>query len=315
MIIGNTKHQKYRDFARIQTDMPIFTKGWYLDAVYGDEWEVITVERNNEIVASLPYITKKKGFFTYIYQHFFTQTLGPFIRPDFRTTNQEMKLMKELISQLPDVAAFEQNFHYSISNWLPFKWEGFDQTTMYTYVIEDITDLDKVWSGFSSNYRNKIKKAEKLVEVVTNRSLEDFYETAKMSFERQGIDVIYDYDFLHQFDSRLYMESRNKIFFAQDKEGQIHSVLYLTLGDESAYLHLAGENPDLRNSGAGILLIWEAIKYASKEEGLKKFDFQGSMIPTVEKVRRECGATQKAYSRVWKYNSKTFKFLKKIKGS
>ncbi len=309
------RYKKYRDFCREQKDMPIFSKDWFLDAVYLDTWDVVTVERNDEIVASLPFVLKKKGFFKYINQHFFTQTMGPFIRPDFRRLGQEMKLMKELISKLPKHHGFDQNFHYQVQNWLPFKWEGFQQTTSYTYVLEDISNLDTIWDGFSSSYRNKIRKAETIVEIVTDKSLNDFYDVAKLSFKRQGIKMIYPFELLEQFDNRLYMIARNKIFFAVDKKnGKIHSVLYLTLGDESAHLHLAGENPELRNSGAGIYLIWEAIKYSSQHEKLKSFDFQGSVIPQVEKVRRDCGAIQKPYSRVWKYNSRLFKMMKKIKG-
>ena len=294
--------------------MPIYSKDWYLDAVYGEDWDVVTVERNNNIVASFPFVLKKKAFFKIINQHFFTQTMGPYIHPDFRNIGMEMKLMKELIDQLPAFDSFDQNFHYQISNWLPFKWEGFQQTTMYTYTIDDITDLDKVWNGFSSNFRNRIKKAQEIVEVVTDRTLEEFYEVSKMTFERQKMKMIYDFEFLQRFDSRLYMESRNKIFFAQDKEGRIHSALYVTLGDEYAHFHLAGENPELRNSGAGMYLVWEAIKYSSEQEKLNGFDFQGSVIPSIEKIRRKSGAIQKPYSRIWKYNSKMFKFLKKLKG-
>lgn len=308
------KISKYRTFSRSQLDMPIFSKDWFLDAVYADEWDVITVERNGEIVASMPYLLKKRAFFKYIAQHFFTQTMGPYIIPEFRYINMEMKLMKELIDQLPLFDGFEQNFHHGITNWLPFKWEGFQQTTQYTYVIEDITDTDKVWNGFESNFRNRIRKAENLVEVVTDRSLEDFYNTAKMTFARQNIKMPYDFSFLERFDSRLYMESRNKVFFAQDKKsGEIHSVLYLTLGDQYAHFHQAGENPELRNSGAGMLLVWEAIKYASQQEKLQGFDFQGSTIPSIEKIRRKSGAIQKPYFQVWKHNSNMYKLLKKIK--
>ncbi len=292
--------------------MPIYSKDFYLDAVYCNDWQVVTVERNEEIVASLPFYLKKKGPFEYIAQHFFTQTMGPYIRPDFRNQKQEIKLFKELIEALPEFDGFDQCFHYSVSNWMPFYWEGFKQTTKYTYVIDDITDLDAVWQGFSSSYRNKVKKAEQIVELVDNISLEEFYAVAKMTFERQGEKMIYDFDFLQQFDSRLYMECRSKILAAKDKESRIHSVLYLTLGDETAHLHLAGENPDLRNSGAGIFLIWEAIKFA-KEEGLTKFDFQGSMIPGVERVRRDCGAIQKPYFQIWKHPSFLFRMFKKIR--
>lgn len=308
------RHSKYRNFSRSQLDMPIFSKDWYLDAVYEDQWDVIVVERDGKIAASMPYLLKKKAFFKYIAQHFFTQTMGPYIAPEFRNINMEMKLMKELIAQLPPFDGFEQNFHHQITNWLPFKWEGFQQTTQYTYIIEDITDVDKVWDGFSSNYRNKIRKAESQLEVVTDRSLEECYDTIKKTFDRQEIKMPYSLDFLGRFDSRLYMECRNKIFFAQDKEGQIHAVLYLTLGDEFAYLHQAGSNPELRNSGADTYLIWEAIKYASQEEKLKGFDFQGSVLPNVEEMRRKSGAIQKPYFRVWKHNSGMYKILKKMKG-
>jgi hypothetical protein len=60
-------------------------------------------------------------------------------------------------------------------------------------------------------------------------------------------------------------------------------------------LHLVGEDPALRKSGAGIRLIWEAIKFTSQELGLDRLDFEGSMIEGVEQVRRDCGARQKAY--------------------
>lgn len=315
MITGTTKHKKYRDFTRSQMDMPIFSKDWFLDAVYDEAWDVVTVERNNEIVASLPFVLKKKGFFKIINHHFFTQTMGPFIRPDYRNPKQELKLMKELINALPECAGFDQHFHYSITNWLPFKWEGYQETTSYTYVLEDITDTQKIWDGFISDYKNKIEKAKTVVEIVDDRSLEDFYNTAKLTFDRQGKKMIYDLDFLERFDSRLYMESRNKIFFAQDrKTGEIHAVLYMTLGDEAAHMHLAGANPELRNSNAGIYLVWHAIQYASEKEKLKKFDFQGSVIPQIERVHRNCGAIQKPFFRVWKHHSRMFRMLKGIKG-
>ncbi|MGB1217530.1 MAG: GNAT family N-acetyltransferase [Saprospiraceae bacterium] len=311
LIQADTKHTKYRDFARSQVDMPVYSKDWYLDAVHGDEWEVITVERNGKIVASLPYVSKKKYIFEYIYQHPFLQTMGPFIRPDFRNLNQEMKLMKELIQQLPKMDGFEQYFHYSIQSWTPFYWAGYSQTTRYTYVLDDISHLDTVWQNFSSKYRNKIRKAKANIEIIHDRTLEDFHKASMLTFQRQNLKHPYSFEFLQQFDNRLEQEKRKKIFFAQDKNGQIHSVLYLTFSDDTAHLHLAGENPELRNSGAGIYLIWEAIRYASKERKLQKFDFQGSMLQSVERVRRDCGAEPKPYHRVWKYDSRFLRWWKK----
>ncbi|MGI6455404.1 MAG: hypothetical protein ACOX5R_07230 [bacterium] len=86
-----------------------------------------------------------------------------------------------------------------------------------------------------------------------------------------------------------------KIFYAMDSENRIHSSLFLIWDSESSYVHMIGEDPQLRNSGAGILLIWKAIEYTSKVLNLHKFDFEGSMIESVEQVRRDFGATQVPY--------------------
>ena len=98
-----------------------------------------------------------------------------------------------------------------------------------------------------------------------------------------------------------------------DNTGNIHSALYLTWDKMSSYVHLVGEDPKFRNSGAGILLIKEAIKYTQQELGLDKFDFEGSMIKNVEKVRRGCGGRQKAYLSISKTNSKLLKCYQTFK--
>lgn len=70
-----------------------------------------------------------------------------------------------------------------------------------------------------------------------------------------------------------------------------------------------------RNNGAGILLIWEAIRFTKENLGLDTFDFEGSMLPNVEAIRRQFGAVQVPYFTVWKYNSSLLKLLQKIKRS
>ena len=52
------------------------------------------------------------------------------------------------------------------------------------------------------------------------------------------------------------------MFFAVDEFEKIHSVVYLIWDNKTAYFHLAGDDPALRNSGASILLTWETIRYA-----------------------------------------------------
>lgn len=69
--------------------------------------------------------------------------------------SEEKQLMTELTEQLPRFDLFRQNFHYSITNWLPFYCKGFQQTTRYTYRLSDLSDLDAVWAGFRENSGEK----------------------------------------------------------------------------------------------------------------------------------------------------------------
>jgi hypothetical protein len=96
-------------------------------------------------------------------------------------------------------------------------------------------------------------------------------------------------------DKALSKRKAREIFFAVDSQGREHSALYLMWDNQSAYVHMVGEDYNLRSSGAGILLVWEAIKFTRETLGLNKFDFEGSMIEPIEEVRRSFGARQVPY--------------------
>ena len=71
--------------------------------------------------------------------------------------------------------------------------------------------------------------------------------------------------------------------------------------DYTAYYLIGGADPELRNSGASSLLLWEAIQFAAQVS--RTFDFEGSMLKPVERFFRAFGAIQQPYMQVKKYNS------------
>ena len=102
-------------------------------------------------------------------------------------------------------------------------------------------------------------------------------------------------------DTALKEKKAREIFFASDSDKQIHAVLYLIWDKETAYYHIAGDDSNLRKSGASILLIYHAIKYASEILKLNRFDFEGSMLPGIEPVRRNFGAKQTPYFTIQRF--------------
>ncbi len=310
-----TNKERYRAFCEQEKGLPIFSQAWHLDVVTEDgEWDVALVIKSGNVVASYPYFLKQNGPFKYITQPLYSKLMGPYITTEFNTAKHENSILKELIEQLPDVAAIEQNFHYSFTNWLPFYWAGFQQTTAYTYVLEGLNDLDKIYSNLDRHYRNKvIPTAKEKLRITTDRSLEDFHRVFSLSFQRQNLASPLSLDYLKKYDAVMAANQAREIFFAVDKQDQIHSVLYLVWDGRSSYYHLAGDDPALRKSGSGIFLTWKAIEYTQQVLGLDVFDFEGSMIPGIEKVRRKFGAQQMPYFFVSQMNSKSFAFLRWVK--
>lgn len=245
-----------------------------------------------------------------------TQTMGPWL--SFPTginytsrLNRELQLLSELIEKIPYFSDFRQNFHYSIQNWLPFYWNGYRQTTKYTYAIDDLIDLEKVYSNLRTNIKRNIKKAEKVVKIESGIQLEELHKIISMTFKRQNSTPKYSLEIIQKIGAVCQDNNCGKSFYAIDESDDIHAALYLIWDSSSAYYLMGGGNPLKRNSGAGSLLMWEAIKFAARVT--QKFDFEGSMIESIEKYFRSFGAIQKPYFCIYKTNSKMLKTLNFIK--
>ena len=299
--------QEYIKFCKTEKDLPIFHQYYWLD-VFADStnWDVVVLKSGNEIIATLPYTLKNKK----ISQPTFTQFLGPYIKypseQKYETKlNYEKNTINKLINLLPDFISFTQNFSPKMINWFPFYLNYFNQTTRYTYRIENLDDMELVWNNFNSNTRKQIKKAQKRVKAVDDLTIEDFYKINIMKFDRQDRKQTFTLDFLKNVDKELAKRERRKIFFAVDEENNTHAVLYLVWDNNSAYYIWGDGDPQYRNSGAASLLMWEAIQFAATVT--KSFDFDGSMIESIEKFFRSFGGIQKPYFQITKTNSKLLK--------
>lgn len=311
-----TSKEKYRDLCRREKSIWIFLQDWWLDAVCKEQfWDVVLVERGGSIVACFPYYLTQKFGFKMVIKPKLTPFMGPWIRyPDGqKMTTQlsyEKSIVNELICQLPKFDFFYQDFHYTFVNWLPFYWKGFQQTTLYTYILEDLTNVEAVFRNFRNNIKREIRKAEETLTVYMSDDLEQFYHINQKTFQRQNITVPYSLSFLKRIDQACRERSCRKIFFAKDEMGRIHSAAYIVWDHQSAYFLMGGSVPELRTSGAASLIMWEAIKLTSSIS--RQFNFEGGLIESVERVFRSFGAKQVPYHRITKSNSLLFKIAKFI---
>jgi Acetyltransferase (GNAT) domain len=276
----------------------IFQQPWWLDALAPGAWSAVEIRREGKLQARLPYVMDRRMGLTLLRQPPLTPFLGPWIRPSegkYATQlSYQKELYTELIEQLPTHDYFSQTFHYSVENWLPFYWQGFQQTTRYTYVIDDLTNLDHVWSEFPKDMRYSIRKATKRgVRVHSEYGIDKFLDINELTFSRQGLPLPYSRAFVHRMDDACSARSARKIFFAEDDGGRIHAAAYIVWDERSVYALMAGEEPELRTSGAMSLVWWEVFKFS--QQVACRFDFSGSMIESIERFLRAFGGRQVPY--------------------
>jgi hypothetical protein len=294
---------------------PIFSQPWWLDAVAPGRWGQVIIEKGGELFARMPYVLSKKRGRTDITMPQLTQTLGPWLRPypgkEAKRLSEEKQLMTELIDQLPQFSYFSQNLHYSTTNWLPFYWKGFQQTTRYTYVLEDLTDLDAVFSSFTRAKRKNMRKAAKLVTVKQDLPAKEFYDNHVLTLAKQGEEIVYSFDLFQRIHQASYVRQAGKTFYCVDDDDNLHSAIFVIWDIDSAYYLISSIDPDFRNSGSATLLIWEALQYLADKT--QKFDFEGSMIEGVENSFRSFGAQQVPYFQVTKINALSVKVRKDVR--
>ena len=295
----STAKNKYRQWCRTIPAMPVFSKDWWLDAACGEEnWDVILVEERGEVVASFPYFLKRRSLFSVLSMPPLTQKLGPFIvYPDGSTdaarVSRDKRVMTEIIDRLPRHDRFQVHFDHSVTNWLPFYWRGFSQTTAYTYVIPDISDPNAVLARFENSKKGDIKKAARLVDVEFDLTAEAFYEHRKLALSKQGKAVSYPSETFQRIFEAAYAAASGKSIAARGRDGSLHAALFMVWSGEAAYYLITSVDPDYRQSGALSLLTLEAIRHASAYT--KRFDFEGSMIEGVEASYRKFGTVQTPY--------------------
>jgi GNAT acetyltransferase-like protein len=298
------KREIYKKFCEGRRDIPIFSQPWWLDAVCEKcGWDACLVEDARGIVGAMPFCYKTDGRFAQIGMPAQTQNFMLWInytdsvKPEARLS-QEKQVITELIHQLPAFESFSLNFYHSLTNWLPFYWQGFTQTTRYTYVIDDLTDLASVFARFSHAKKKNIRRAESILQLGPELTAQEFFNHHVRSLEKQGKRINYDYPLLEGIFQATRARDCGKVFTAIDSATRVHAAIFVIWDPVQAYYLISSIDPDHRASGAATFLIQKAI--ADMSTRTKCFDFEGSMIEGVENSFRQFGTIQVPYFQIRK---------------
>lgn len=303
----------FKNWCEKHPEIPLFLQfDWMEIVAKPEQWDVALVGSENDVQAFMPYFKKRKLQFDIITVPPLTPYMGPWLhypegQKEATRLSFEKKMYEQLIAQLPKTDKFIQYFHPEVTNWLPFYWNDFEQSTRYTYIIDDLSDADVLYENLQGNIRREISKAQKSLTVSEVNEVKTLHNLKLKDFAGKGQQLNYSEAYFNRVFEKLNAKDACKAWIASDADGNPIASLLLIWDDDSAYYLAGAADPENKNSGAISLLMWTAILFASSVAD--KFNFEGSMIEPVERFFRSFGAKQTPYFEIRKTDSKLLKLL------
>ncbi|MBS1637640.1 MAG: GNAT family N-acetyltransferase [Bacteroidetes bacterium] len=179
------------------------------------------------------------------------------------------------------------NFSGTIIDTQALVWKGFEVSNRFTYVLDLHLTEEELYNNLSSEKKKSLRKAEKDGIVVSAEpDPEKVFSLIRQSLERSG-----------KFSNEAYIRgivlnfantSNSLMFTAKDPQGNTIAAAFCVRTTNKAYYLFGGFDETHKHHGAGVSCMWACIQQA-KRAGLSEFDFEGSMVPEIEKYFREFG--------------------------
>lgn len=300
-ILESSEYQKWDSFVESSPQGDVFCHSWWLEAITKSHFKIIVLIENNEIVAGMPVAFDDRN---YINQPPVTRTLGILYKPkgnisEYKMASDQRKWLTALVEQLPLENFIQMIMHHNFTDWLPFRWMGFRQTTGYTYLLnyEDKT-INDLWNNLNYDKKKKINRAERNgVRVELSDDFELLYRFESLSFERQGLKFRIPINDLILLDDAIKKNGSRIIFKAVDHSNRVHAMLYVVFNSKSVYALMSGSDPNLRKLGGHTLITWEAVKFF--RDKVQYYNFGGSDIKSIEEHVKGYGGVITPYFHIF----------------
>jgi lipid II:glycine glycyltransferase (peptidoglycan interpeptide bridge formation enzyme) len=261
--------------------------------LYGGDVKLIGIyDKQEKLIGGFHYFVGKRGFLKHINNPPFTPNMGLFFNLKSQNPAKRMSEQKAVMNALASYFIHLKPGILTIAfqpKWIDMQayiWKGFKVIPNYTYQMDLAPSMDEISKGFSPEKRNEIKKAEKdgvVIKPETDYSI--VKQLVLKTYDRQNVN-----NDLELLDRILFefAKPENSFAFVAWQDDKPVSCSFCIYDNNTAYYLLGGYDDKRKHSGAGSLVLKNAIKHA-KEIGLEVFDFEGSMLQEVEKFFRAFG--------------------------
>lgn len=316
-----TPKERYRQLCEVHGHaIPIFQQAWWMDTVCeGKMWDVLLATDGERTLAALPCLVRSRVGMRFILQPQLTQFSGPvFFAPDDLSPRRRPDFEHSACSQLIEglkslkLAYFCQRFAPEVSDWLPFHWAGYSQTTRYTYRIDDISDPQRVFEEFdrTKERQRRIRRIADQYSVDTDIDSATFARFHSDYWHSRGQRDITPEVLMRRVIDIATARHQGLTLGLRDAEGKLQAAWFAVYDSRCAHALLSAKAPDVQSADITALLVWRMIEALSGHTMV--FDFEGSMDRQTEYFYRSFGARQVPILEVSKINNTMFRILLKL---
>ncbi|MDE3185571.1 MAG: hypothetical protein KGM16_19340 [Bacteroidota bacterium] len=259
----------------------IYGYSFYLDALC-ENWDALIV---NDYETVMPLTWKKKYTIYYLYQPFFTASLGIF------GNDITAEIVKSFLENIP--AKFKYwDFYLNRNNW--FSIPGFPMYERSNYILPLSENYEILRSKYATSHIRNIKRSIQYGNVVKkNIPVRDVIQLSKeqsKNFSTIEERIYSDFTNLFEFLKEKNQASTYGVYSPQNK--LVASCVYF-FSHNRAYYILVGNHPDGKTSGASHLMIDAFIREHAGENLV--LDFEGSNIPSLAFFYKSFGSLLEKY--------------------
>ncbi|WP_303920900.1 hypothetical protein [Draconibacterium sediminis] len=263
----------------------IYAYDWHLDRT-AIEWDAL-IYGDYEYVMPLPF--RSKLGIKYLYQPLFSQQLGIFPPPSKAIFETFITAIKTRFKYV-DVQLNAVN--------IPGENDGDIFFERKNYLLSLTKDFKSIISGYSNNTKRNIAKAQKQdLSIIEGIRFEDYLE-----FKSKNLPAGVDQSAVAKLKSLIAFgeyKGFGKIYGVYTPGNELCAAVYFCRWKDRVIYFNAASNEEGKNTGAMYYLVNRFIEDNAGKNLL--LDFEGSMIPGVERFYAGFGARPETYFQL-KYN-------------
>lgn len=285
--------KRYILFCKNRTDVPIFMRPFWLDAV-AENWDVCLMESASvnsaspDIIAAFPFCWKGNFLTKRIYLPFLSFYQSPIFFHSFDVKEQQ-KILDTLSKQLPKTIKSYFKFLPEY-NAIQLKKSTYKKYETYMLHPNDAITL-------TNNHKRNVQKGIKSsYHIEISKDIDASFELINATFIRKKMTTKIDLDTFRTINKVVKKQHAGNTYNCFDNNHHLLATAFVVHDTTCAYYLLSGYDTKKSNSGAMTYLLHELIQLHQKES--RTFNFCGSTQKTIAHFFEGFGAKKQAIS-IW----------------